>query len=118
MHSPVISEPISISGVISTSDKGESSNIGGNAPVISHVSQGVMGLSTLSDANANNGIEEQAAIKAQAAFRGYLVTFCNFYILVHVCILLDRRTVICSALLDTTIKIIANRILGLLHSLI
>ncbi|CAD5182154.1 unnamed protein product [Musa acuminata subsp. malaccensis] len=72
VHSPVISEPISISGVISTSDKGEPSNIGGNAPVISHVSQGVMGLSTLSDANANNGIEEQAAIKAQAAFRGYL----------------------------------------------
>ncbi|CAL9113067.1 unnamed protein product [Musa textilis] len=72
VHSPVISEPISISGVISTSDKGEPSNIGSNAPVISHVSHGVMGLSTLSDANANNSIEEQAAIKAQAAFRGYL----------------------------------------------
>ncbi|WOL10848.1 protein IQ-DOMAIN 31 [Canna indica] len=67
VNSPVISEPVPIienNRVILTSDTG------GKVPVISHVSQGVIG-STASD-STNNGIEEQAAIKAQAAFRGYL----------------------------------------------
>ncbi|URE27520.1 IQ calmodulin-binding motif [Musa troglodytarum] len=70
VNSPLISEPTPLSGVISTSDKEEPSKLGGSALVTSHVSQAVIG--STSSKETSNGIEEQAATKAQAAFRGYL----------------------------------------------
>lgn len=88
MNSLEISEPLPVSIQNSRdtviSNEGKPSDTG--EPAISNTSQGVVG-STTSEA-MNNSIEEQAAIKAQAAFRGYLVISCYnisisiFYILV------------------------------------
>ncbi|CAL9149191.1 unnamed protein product [Musa hybrid cultivar] len=70
VNSPLISEPAPVSGLISTSDKEEPSKLGGIALVTSHVSQAVIG--STSSKETSNDMEEQAATKAQAAFRGYL----------------------------------------------
>ncbi|XP_064978471.1 protein IQ-DOMAIN 31-like isoform X1 [Musa acuminata AAA Group] len=66
VNSPLISEPAPVSGLISTSE----SKLGGIALVTSHVSQAVIG--STSSKETSNDMEEQAATKAQAAFRGYL----------------------------------------------
>ncbi|XP_042391250.1 protein IQ-DOMAIN 31-like isoform X1 [Zingiber officinale] len=70
VNSLEISEPLPVSTENSrdTVNDGKPSDTG--EPAISNTSQGVVG-STTSEAMSNN-IEKQAAIKAQAAFRGYL----------------------------------------------
>ncbi|KAJ8491720.1 hypothetical protein OPV22_013441 [Ensete ventricosum] len=66
----LISEPSPVSGVISTLDKEEPSKLDGIALVTSHLSQAVIG--STSSKETSNGIEEQPATKAQAAFHGHL----------------------------------------------
>lgn len=72
VNSSVISEPLPIRnencGVTLTSDNGKPSDRGSNAP---NINQGVIGSNA--SKHTSTDTEEQAAIKAQAAFRGYLV---------------------------------------------
>jgi len=79
--SPVISEPVLVSAHNNETErevaKGENSSVQEEVPV-TDVSQdlekqGTVGSDTSNDADRLR--EEQAAVKAQAAFRGYLVTF-------------------------------------------
>jgi len=83
--SPVISEPVLVSAHNNETArevaKGENSSVQEEVPV-TDVSQdlekqGTVGSDTSNDAERSR--EEQAAVKAQAAFRGYLVTFVFFF---------------------------------------
>lgn len=80
LNSLEISEPLPISiengGDIVTSYEGKPSDTGESA--ISNINQGVVG-SIISE-RINNDAEEHAAIKAQAAFRGYLVILIIIYL--------------------------------------
>lgn len=79
-NSSVISEPVLVStdnnGIILNLEKGTPSNLDGDGGMLSATSQvaekpGFAKYSTSNDPEKLR--EEQAAIKAQAAFRGYLV---------------------------------------------
>jgi len=81
-NSPVISEPVLVSthsnGINPELEKGNSSSLGANASSILPTSQvaenqGISGPVASKDQEKFR--EEQAAIKAQAAFRGFLVGF-------------------------------------------
>jgi len=87
--SPVISEPVLVSAHNNETErevaKGENSSVQEEVPV-TDVSQdlekqGTVGSDTSNDADRLR--EEQAAVKAQAAFRGYLVTFVFFLQIIY-----------------------------------
>ena len=76
-NSPVISEPVLVSthsnGTNAELEKGNSSSLGSNALPASQVAENQGGPVASSDPEKFR--EEQAVIKAQAAFRGFLVGF-------------------------------------------
>ncbi|KAJ0971292.1 hypothetical protein J5N97_019251 [Dioscorea zingiberensis] len=79
VNSPVISEPVLVStdrrGITQEIDKGVLSNVGNDGAVITASHQDTDKLGTLVSSVSNDPErvrEEQAAVKAQAAFRGYL----------------------------------------------
>jgi hypothetical protein len=87
--SPVISEPVLVSAhnneTVREVAKGDNSNVQGEVAV-PDVNQDLEKQVTVGSDASNDAErlrEEQAAVKAQAAFRGYLVIFFCFCFLFH-----------------------------------
>lgn len=89
---PFISLPIAANanrnGEISELEKGLASNVpsGGDILPANHDAEGQVTVGYESSDALEKFKEEQAAIKAQAAFRGYLVNFSLKVLLVQVCV--------------------------------
>ena len=87
LNSPVISEPVLIStdrrGITQEIDKGVPSNVANDGAVVTapHQDTDITGVLAPSAVNDPERLKEgQAAVKAQAAFRGYLVISHCYYI--------------------------------------